>query len=451
MNEDGSRIVIRPKLFRGKTYRYRLILGLVLIALFVAIPFVELRGKPLILLDIPARHFTLFGRTFLPTDGALLMLLLLAVFVAVIWLTALVGRSWCGWGCPQTVYMELVFRPLEVLFEGNRASQLRLDRQRWSLRRIAKHLTFLVLSVALGNLFLSYFVGVEALGRWVRASPVEHPTAFATMAVVSLLVFADFAWFREQMCTVVCPYARLQAVLLDPHSLIVGYDRMRGEPRGKGKRREGLGDCVDCANCVLACPTGIDIRDGLQLECIACAQCVDACDGVMQRVRKPTGLIRYGSQRTLEHGQESRIVRPRVIAYPLLIVALVSAMLILGGKNVQAEVTLLRGIGAPFAIADGKATNQIRIKVQNRTSSERSYHIELVSRPGIRLIAPENPLRVEAESHETTSVFVAAPIEYFELGLLPVEFRITDGNGFERTIPYRLLGPQAVKQAGDTP
>ena len=224
LNADGTRRRVRPELSRGRFHRQRLLVGWGLIVLFVALPFVKIAGKPAVLLDLPAREFTLFGRTFLPTDTVLLMLLLLSIFIAIFWITALVGRAWCGWACPQTVYMEFLFRPIERLFEGSRAKQLKIDRQGGGGKRALKNLVFLLLSFFVANVFLAYFVGVATLERWITQSPFEHPTPFLVMSVTAGLVFFDFGFFREQMCTVICPYARLQSVLLDRRSLIIGYD-----------------------------------------------------------------------------------------------------------------------------------------------------------------------------------------------------------------------------------
>lgn len=442
LNADGTRRLIRPKLYKGKKYRARLITAWTLIALFVAIPFIRMNGNPLVLLDLPRRQFHLFGHTFLPTDGVLLMFLLLSIFVAIFWVTALVGRVWCGWGCPQTVYMEFLFRPIERLFEGNRAAQLRLDRKGPNARRIAKYGVFALLSVLLGNLFLSYFVGVDTLWIWIRRSPVEHPGSFLVMAVTAALVFFDFAYFREQMCTVICPYARFQSVLLDRKSLIIGYDEKRGEPRGKGKPRPGEGDCIDCHACVVACPTGIDIREGLQLECIACAQCVDACDSIMDAIQKPRGLIRYSSQESLETGKKTKLGRARVLIYPVLLAAFLSALFLLGAREGSADVTVLRGLTAPYVVNASGVQNQIRIKVQNRSGGAGAYHIALDGAPGAKLIAPENPLRVADGEHETTTVFVIAPPSLFHDGVRRVTFHIDDGHGFKTDVPYKLLGPE---------
>ncbi len=448
LNPDGTRRRIRPKLYRGRTHRARLVVGWALMALFAGIPFVKTNGKPLIFLDLPSREFTLFGSTFLATDGVLLMLLMLSILLGVFWLTALVGRGWCGWACPQTVYMEFLFRPIERLFEGDRASQLRIDRNGGSRRRLAKNAVFLLLSFVVANVFLAYFVSVDTLAEWMTRSPFEHPGPFLVMAATAGLVFFDFGYFREQMCTVACPYARLQSVLLDPNSLVVGYDRRRGEPRGHGKPKPGQGDCIGCNACVTTCPTGIDIREGLQLECIACAQCVDACDSIMAKVQKPLGLIRYASENSLA-GKKTRVVRPRVVAYGIVVTILVAALIVVGSLRDVADVTVLRGIGAPFVVSQDGVRNQLRIKVENRTDTEQSFDIKLEGVPEARLVAPENPLVVPGGHRRTTSVFVVAPQSAFRNGARPVEVRITTEDGFDETVSYRLLGPTDPRARGN--
>ncbi len=371
------------------------------------------------------------------------MLLFLSILIGIFLLTALFGRVWCGWTCPQTVYMEFLFRPIERFFEGGRSGSLAMDRRRKLYpRRLAKYGVYLLLSLFLAHTFLAYFVGIDTLVRWVQLSPVQHPTAFFVMAATTGAIFFDFTYFREQTCLVACPYGRLQSVLLDRQSLIVGYDPGRGEPRARGKDRPSdAGDCIDCGACVLTCPTGIDIRDGLQMECIHCTQCADACDDIMDRVGKPRGLIRYTSRDRLE-GKGSRLLRPRVVLYPAALALSFGAFLFFLGTKQDTDVTVLRGIGAPFTVeTDGRILNQIRVRITNRTKTARQYRISLEG-VDAQVVMAENPVPVGPGEIATTSLFVEVAPAVFHDGARSVAIKVSDGASFTGTYPYNLVGPE---------
>ncbi len=451
LNEDGTRNWIRPRISRGRFYRRRLVTAWSLILLFVALPFVRVGGRPAILLDVPRREFILLGKTFLPTDTFLLMLLLFGIFVGIFLVTAVLGRVWCGWACPQTVYMEFLFRPIETWIEGGRDRQLELDREGGDGRRTLKYIVFFVISAALSNVFLAYFVGVERLAGWILGSPAEHPAAFTLMLGVTLLMFGDFAWFREQTCLVACPYGRFQSVLLDRSSLIVGYDFRRGEPRAtlrRAKELEHAGDCIDCLRCVTTCPTGIDIRNGLQMECIHCTQCIDACDDVMDRIGRPRGLIRYTSQEELETGRK-RFLRPRLLLYSAILMVIFGTLGVSLAEKKTADITLLRGLGAPFTLdASGNVTSQLRLKIANRAREERAFHFSVEGDRPVTLQAPENPLVVPGGASRLTAVYLTAPAEAFSDGELEVVLHVEDGAGFSQDLPHRLLGPRTGPPGG---
>jgi len=451
LNEDGTRNWIRPRVSRGRFYRRRLVTAWSLILLFVGLPFVRIGGRPAILLDVPRREFVLLGTTFLPTDTFLLMLLLFGIFVGIFLVTAVLGRVWCGWACPQTVYMEYLFRPIETWIEGGRNRQLELDRHGGDGRRTLKYIVFFVISAALANVFLAYFVGTERLGSWMTSSPAEHPAAFTLMLGVTLLMFADFAWFREQTCLVACPYGRFQSVLLDRSSLIVGYDFRRGEPRAtlrQAKQMERAGDCIDCFRCVTTCPTGIDIRNGLQMECIACTQCIDACDEVMDRIGRPRGLIRYTSQEELETGR-SRFLRPRLLLYSAILMVIFGTLGVSLAEKKTADITLLRGLGTPFTrLATGEISNQVRLKIANRAREERAFSFSVEAGIPVTLQAPENPLRVPGGESRLTAVYITAPARAFTGGELAVVLHVDDGLGFSEDVPLRLLGPRSAPEGG---
>ncbi len=447
LNEDGTRNWIRPRLSEGHWWHRRRVVAYVLMLVFIGLPYLRMHGKPAILLDVPRRQFTILGTTFLPTDTLLLMLLLASVIIAVFLFSALFGRVWCGWACPQTVYLEFLYRPIERLFEGGRSGSLNLDRanRHFAPRRLLKYGVYLVLSLILAHTFLAYFVGTDALAQWVRLSPREHPVPFLVMAVTTALIFTDFTWFREQTCLIACPYGRWQSVLLDRRSLVVTYDHVRGEPRMMPKDRsagEG-GDCIDCKACITTCPTGIDIRNGLQMECVHCTQCIDACDAIMDRVGKPRGLIRYATQDALA-GMPRRFFQPRAVLYLVALTGFVGAFALSLGTRPDADVTLLRGTGEPFTIeSDGLILNQIRIRIANRS---RASHRYTLSFDGVgdsaQVIAPENPLEVGAGELRTTSAFIRLPSGAFTGGRRDITIEITAGGSFERRYPFNLLGPE---------
>ncbi len=446
LNVDGSRRWIRPKPSPGKFWHRRRVVAYVLMFVFFIIPYLRMNGKPLVLLDLPDRQFTLFGTTFLPTDTLLLMLLMASILIGIFLMTALAGRVWCGWGCPQTVYMEFLYRPIERLFEGGRSGSLQLDREglrgQLHARRLAKYGVYLLLSLFLAHTFLAYFVGIDRLLLWVRRSPLDHPTSFAIMALTTFGIMTDFTWFREQTCLVACPYGRWQSVLLDRQSLIVAYDSARGEPRARGKDRTGAGDCIDCGACVITCPTGIDIRDGLQMECIHCTQCADACDEIMARVGKPPGLIRYSSRAALE-GAAVHKLRPRTVLYPAALAITFGGFLFALGTKAPADLTVLRGRGEPYVTeADGRVANQLRVKITNRSNRDHEYRVSVTGVDDGSVIAPDDPLPVAAGQTDAMALFVLLPAASFQNGGRNVTVHVTDGAGFSGDVPYRLVGPE---------
>jgi len=448
LNKDGSRRWLTPHLSPGRFLLWRRVVAYALIVIYNVLPWIPINGKPAILLDLPAREFTFFGATFLPTDTLLLMLFMAGVFVTVFLVTALFGRLWCGWACPQTVYMEHIYRPIDRLFDGPPDARGRIKNKPGGVRTVLKYATFFVISLHLAHTFLAYFVGVDSLLDWTRQSPFEHPTAFIIVAAVTALMMFDFCFFREQTCIVACPYGRFQSVMLDRSSLIISYDEKRGEPRGrKVRRRPGddapppdRGDCIDCEMCVTTCPTGIDIRQGLQMECIGCAQCIDACDAIMDKVDRPRGLIRYTSKDTLERGKSS-LLRPRVVIYPLVLLIIVSLFTMVLVGRAPADVTVLRGARRAYVTTDaGETLNQIRIKVTNRTEADRSYTFAVDGIEGARIESNDMPLAVAPGESRTALTSVITPPGAFN-GKTRVDIIVRDDEAFEKSISCPLLGP----------
>ncbi len=450
LNEDGSRRWVNPRPSKGKFFYARRVVAYFLIVIFSVVPWISFNGKPLIFLDVVHREFTLFGKTFLPTDTLLLAILLIILFVTIFLVTALFGRIWCGWACPQTVYMEFLYRPIEWLFNGTPGK--RKPKKFLGLRKFLQYAVYLVISLHLAQTFLSYFVGAHNLSNWILGPPTDHPAAFIIVAVTTGLMMLDFAYFREQVCCVMCPYARMQSALLDKDSLTITYDKNRGEPRGRMPRKSKgssdepvrlpvLGDCIDCTMCVQTCPTGIDIRDGLQLECIGCAQCADACNVVMEKIGRPLGLIRYSSERMIE-GEKTHFIRPRIIIYPLILAVALGALIFLLSTKPSADVLFIRGQGQVFNVLESdQISNQVRVRISNRTDAPATYAVTIVDPPGVR-IDGFTPMEIGATETVSENLLIIAPFSAFQNGELVVSIKIADDQGnFEIVKPYKLLGP----------
>jgi cytochrome c oxidase accessory protein FixG len=460
---DGSRRWLFPRLSMGRFWSRRRVVAYALVALYTLLPFLRIGGRPVILLDVMHRRFTLLGVTFMPTDTALLAILLLTALVSIFLVTAVLGRVWCGWACPQTVYMEFVFRPIERLFTGRRGrgGAPMADVPGW--RKTLMYAAYLAVCLHLANTFLAYFVPTAQLHRWITSSPAAHPAGFAIVAILTAFMMFNFAWFREQTCVIACPYGRLQSVLLDRQSLIISYDTQRGEPRSHAKRASlpvlsqssssaaapAAGDCVDCSMCVQVCPTGIDIRQGLQVECVACAQCIDACDAVMDKVGRPRGLIRYSSQAAMA-GEGGRMLRPRLVVYSAIILVLFGLLATLLVTRSAADVTLLRNVGRPFVVlADGSIENTLKVKITNRTDRPQAYRLSVVKPDGVIVRTDADAVAAAPGESVTEPLHVVAPAGRFVLGHLDATLRVTaDADGEGRTVQFdrscRLLGPAAA-------
>lgn len=461
LSGDGSRRFLHPRLSAGRLWKRRRALAWALILFFNVLPWVRVNGEPLILLDVIARRFTLFGTTFRPTDTLPLAFLVLSIFLAVFLVTAICGRLFCGWVCPQTVYTEFLFRPIERFFYGRTGVGGMPKRGVPLWRRIGLYAVYVVLCAHLTNTFLAYFVGTDNLTRWIWTSPpTEHPIAFTFFVAATAALLFHFAYWREQLCMIACPYGRFQSVMLDRDSLIVSYDPARGEPRGKPRKRKKkraaadgtlpdvslpvakVGDCVDCHACVDVCPTGIDIRDGLQMECVHCTQCIDACNDIMRRFDRPEGLIRYSSQNLID-GQKPRWIRPRVVLYPLALVVVLSLLAWSLLTREAADVEVLRGLGRPFVLtAEGQVENGLRVKITNRTDETRRYQLA-TSTPGAELRTPGENLVLAPGETVTQPVRVLIPRDRFVGGRLSSELEIRDDAGWSLTRPVRLQGPTA--------
>lgn len=452
INQDGSRYFIHPADVTGFFTRWRRAFALLLIAIYVSLPWIPIGGHPAVFLDVLNRRFHLFGLTFAAQDLWMTFFFITGLGFSLFFVTALFGRVWCGWACPQTVFLEHVYRRIERWIEGDSQARRKLDAAPWTgnktIKRAVKHGLFFLISAAIAHLFLAYFISIPELYQWITTSPTEHWGAFVFMAVATLIIYGNFAWFREQLCIVICPYGRLQSALIDDDSIIIGYDEGRGEPRGKPQRglpteaSAKVGDCIDCYRCVQVCPTGIDIRQGLQMECIGCANCIDACDTIMSKLNRPKGLIRYDSQAGLA-GQKRRFLRPRVFIYAALMLAGATAFTLSAMQLRSANMNIVRMSGAPYFITDTTVRNQYMVRVINKTNQAKTYQLDSSS-PFRNYEMEGNPdgITVPPLGEEVRPVIITVDRSVYE-GSFPLELSlINPDGGMITTKEAEFLGPK---------
>ncbi|MBM4059833.1 MAG: cytochrome c oxidase accessory protein CcoG [Planctomycetes bacterium] len=444
INPDGSRNAIHPADVRGRFQRRKDLLWLVLIAIYLAAPWIRIGGRPLLLLDLPNRHFYLFGATFNAQDFWLSFFFVTGLGFALFVVAGLWGRTWCGYACPQTVFLEGLFRRVERLIEGPPAARRKLDeaplRQRFP-RRFLKVAVSLLLTALIAHSFLGYFMPVEVLLEAVTSSPAKHPAAFTFIVIATGLLFVNYTWFREQLCIAICPYGRLQGALYDSDTVLVGYDDTRGEPRGK-EGTAGAGHCVDCYRCVAVCPTGIDIRNGTQLVCIGCANCIDVCDEVMQKLGRPRGLVRYDSQRGFETGQR-RFLRGRVALYLVLMLLGLGAFTFAVTQRRPFEANLLRARGTTYTVDGGRVHNVLELHLTNKRPGPRTFHIAETGPPGAEVVIAMREVPLEPLQDLKVPVHVFVPVDRFRAGLeCALTVRCEEPGGeLVRVATAPLLGP----------
>jgi cytochrome c oxidase accessory protein FixG len=404
IKSDGNRNWIYPQKPKGLFYNRRTVVSVVYLMLFFSLPFIKINGDPLIMMNIIERKFIIFGLVFFPQDLFLFALAMLTFMVFIVLFTVIFGRLFCGWACPQTIFMEMVFRKIEYWIEGDATKQRQLNKGPWNAEKIrkkgSKTFIFLILSFVFGNFFLSYIIGMDELIHIVQEPLDRHIGGFSAMVFFTGAFFFVYMYFREQVCLVVCPYGRLQGVLLDRNSIVVAYDYLRGEPRGKhhkGENTSQLGDCIDCGLCERVCPTGIDIRNGTQLECVNCTACIDACDGIMDSIKKPKGLIRYDSENGIAQGTKLRLTT-RMIGYSAVLVVLIVGLSFGIAERNEVEATILRAPGVMFQeVGQDSISNLYNFKIINKTKVEMPVTLELESPLGkIQHIGQKHKLNVPA-------------------------------------------------------
>lgn len=456
VGKDGRRKRLYVAVVGGFWRQLRIIVAVVLIAFYMAAPLVTINGLPMIHIDIPNRQYIFFGHIFWPQDFFYFLLLFLTGVIATVAMVSLLGRVFCGWICPHNVFLEMVYRPIERFFEGP-AHRHRLNDQRGlngqqGLRRAGKWLAFILVSGALANTATALFTGTDAFIHGLFINPVEHPAAAIFFAFTFVIILGNFAWFREQMCTIICPYGRLQSALLDSESLIVGYDHRRGEPRGKPQ--VVTGDCIDCFRCVDVCPTGIDIRNGTQMECIQCSACIDACNEVMQRLERPINLISYTSENTLE-GKARRIVRPRTVLYGIVlsILIVVSSVLIINRPVLQ--MTRLRDGHQGTVIRDAEGNRFVAgattIAMVNKTWQDRQAEVLFDQQADATVVSRHDSIAIPANSRTEHSFTVRVPVEAFRGRYHETVIRLSvEGREQPFLIPVRLQRPSDYQREGDS-
>ncbi len=453
INSDGSRYFLHPADVRGKWNRLRRLVGIALIAIYILLPWIPINGSPAVFLDVENRMFHLFGLTLVPQDLWVMFFAVTGAGFALFFGTALLGRIWCGWACPYTVFLDHIYRRIERWIEGDAPARRALAKAPWTagkiLKWLTKHSAYAAVSALIAHVFLSYFVSLERLYEQMQDGPLQHATAFGVVSSITAALWFCFGYFREQFCIIMCPYGRLQSALTDDDTVNVGYDENRGEPRGKRHKEQTAdapaksGDCIDCRRCVQVCPTGIDIRNGLQLECIGCTACIDACDEVMAKIDRPAGLIRYDSLNGFA-GKGRRFLRPRIYAYTgLAALGLLALLVVASLKARPFNATISRIGGAGFYSDANSVRNIYKVRFTNKRNQAATVTIRLGSDApqGFELSGSNQTFTIAALGEMSRTCVVLVPLDDYR-GVTDITLNIHADPG-DVMIPktVRFLGP----------
>lgn len=473
ISKEGKRNYINPKQPKGRLYNLRTGFSLFYLAVFFTLPFIKLHGEPLFMLNVLERKFIIFGMVFWPQDFFIFGIGMLTFVVFVILFTVVFGRVFCGWACPQTIFMEMVFRKIEYWIDGDATRQKQLRNMPWNsekiLKRSFKFAAFFIISFIIANFFLAYLISMDKLLGYM-----QHPAA-SVGTLISLFIFTTvfffvYWWFREQVCIVVCPYGRLQGVLLDKNSIVVAYDHKRGEPRGKLKKAEDhdckcvdckedgacksmvakleqvqpvpSGDCIDCFACVRVCPTGIDIRNGTQLECVNCTACIDACDAIMESIQKPKGLVRYASENSIKKGVRLRLTT-RIKSYIAVLSLLLSLLVFLLVSRTDLDVRLMRTAGMTYTkLPDGRIENLYTLKLINKTHEDIPYSLKLENLPGTIVPVGSSNMLVKKEDYSNLQFFIQLDKKVLDGWKTMIRIGLYEKDKKLKTITAKFIGPE---------
>ena len=452
VDAKGKRKWVFAQKPKGKFYNIRTWVSWGFFALFFTLPFLKFSGKPLFLFNIPESKFIIFGKIFWPQDFFIFGLTMVTFIIFIVLFTAAFGRLFCGWVCPQTIFMEMLFRKVEYLIEGDAAKQKFLKNSPWTAEKIRKktfkHFTFFLLSFIIANFFLAYIIGIDELNKIISEPVSEHMVGFLSIILFSFIFYGVYAYFREQVCTVICPYGRLQSVLLDRNSMVVAYDYKRGEPRDKYKKTAAptisSGDCIDCFQCVKVCPTGIDIRNGTQMECVGCTACIDACDKMMLAIHKPAGLIRYASENGISEGKKLRYTgRMKLYTALLLLLSGILTLLLVSRKDIDGTIIRTKGQLYQERGADS-LSNLFNIKVINKTNNNIPVTLKLegdASSAGKIELVGATDIHLKQEDQASGSFFVVLPRKFVTSRKMKLKVGLYDGDKKITTLVTNFAGP----------
>jgi len=471
ISKEGKRNYINPKKPKGKLYNLRTWFSIGYLVIFFTLPFIKVNEAPLFMFNILERKFIFFGVTFWPQDFFIFAIGFLTFMVFIILFTVVFGRVFCGWACPQTIFMEMVFRKIEYWIDGDSAAQKKLRAMPWNgekiRKRTIKFIAFFAISFLIANFFLAYLISMDELIGYIE-HPAGHTGTLVSLLIFTTVFFFVYWWFREQVCLVVCPYGRLQGVLLDKNSIVVAYDHKRGEPRGKLKKAEDhdckctdckedgacksitakleaitkQGDCIDCFACVRVCPTGIDIRHGTQLECVNCTACIDACDDIMLKVDKPKGLIRYASENSITDGVKLKLNR-RIKAYSGVLMVLLSLLVFLLVSRTDLDVTLMRTAGMTYTtLPDGRLSNLYNLKMANKTHQDIDFTLRLENLPGEIETVGSGEMNVKKGDYSHLQFFVKLKKQDVTNWKTEVRIGVYEGDKKIKTIRAKFIGPE---------